>query len=258
MCLLTFFPATVMPDTTALLNGTYLNDNGHGFAIVTGDQILVHHGMDAEATVEAFTVARHRHPDGPALFHSRFTTHGSTSLDNCHPFAVGGDHRTVLAHNGVLPRVVQPGKGDPRSDTRITAETFLPRFGSLHLRRARLRFERWMTPDNKMVILTVDRRFKQSAYILNEDSGVWDGGIWYSNQGYRAPGPGWGWSTWDHTADELDRCLECHSAIDPGDGVCRSCGWCFDCGEIPQYCICYTPAALAPRLTRNSRSWQPG
>src|SRR5262249_40587040 len=106
-------------------------------------------------------------------------------LDNCHPFIVGGDSRTVLAHNGILPTTVQPGRGDKRSDTRIAAEDFIPAFGSLRHRRTRLALARWMSPDNKMVILTVDRRFRERAYILNEDAGIWDGGIWYSNTGYR-------------------------------------------------------------------------
>jgi hypothetical protein len=73
MCLLTFLPAAVMPDTDALLNGAEVNDDGHGFAIVTGDQILVRHGMAAEPMIEEFDAARRAHPHGPALFHSLFS-----------------------------------------------------------------------------------------------------------------------------------------------------------------------------------------
>jgi glutamine amidotransferase len=264
MCLLTFLPADVMPDTTALLNGAYLNDDGHGFAIVTDDHLIVHHGMDAEVIVDAFAAARHAHPHGPALFHSRFGTHGKRTVDNCHPFPVGGDERTVVAHNGVLPDAVQPAKGDPRSDTRIAAEDFLPTFGSLRARRTRQRLQRWMTTHNKMVILTVDRRFKEPAYILNENAGTWDGGIWYSNDGYLPPhysrwGPvdesAWHWPperTWGDPGRHRDRggfgrCGFCHAIIDTFDNECPHCGWCFDCGEMPEDCQCYTPAALTTR-----------
>ena len=79
MCLLTFYPATVMPDTAALRHGSYLNDDGHGFAIVAGARLIVRHGMDAGEMIEAFDVARHHYPDGPALFHSRFATHSADS-----------------------------------------------------------------------------------------------------------------------------------------------------------------------------------
>jgi len=257
MCLLTFFPAGVMPDAAALLNGAYINDDGHGFAIVAGDDLIVQRGMDAELMVDAFDALRRLHPHGPALFHSRFSTHGERSIDNCHPFPVGGDSRTVLAHNGVLPAVVQPAKSDPRSDTRIAAEDFLPAFGSLRSRRTRRRFERWMTPHNKMVILTVDRRFKQRAYILNETEGTWDGDIWYSNDGYlplppsrwtQLDDPRSDWPRWDRLDLILDRCGFCDTIIDPTDNECRYCGWCLDCGEMPEDCLCYTPAAPDKRI----------
>src|SRR4051812_17252054 len=185
MCLLTFFPAGVLPDTDALLNGAIVNNDGHGYGIVADGRLIVGRGMDADAVIAAFAAARAEHRDGPALFHSRFGTHGKPCVDNCHPFPVGGDARTVIAHNGVLPAAVQPSKGDARSDTRIAAEDFIPALGSLRARRIRLRLQRWMTPHNKIVILTVDRRFKQRSYILNENCGIWDGGIWYSNDGYR-------------------------------------------------------------------------
>jgi hypothetical protein len=256
MCLLTFLPAGVMPDVAALLNGAYLNDDGHGFAIVAGDHLITRRGMDAEAMLDAFDALRHQHPHGPAMFHSRLSTHGERGIDNCHPFPIGGDERTVLAHNGILPAVARPAKGDPRSDTRITAEEFLPLFGPLRTRRARLAFQRWMTPRNKVVILTVDRRFKQRAYILNERSGIWDGGIWYSNDGYLPLPPDhwalandsrWDWSPPDRPGHVLDWCGYCRAIIDLADDQCRCCGWCRDCGEMPEDCLCYTPAALDRR-----------
>jgi glutamine amidotransferase len=185
------------------------------------------------------------------MFHSRLGTHGGCGPDNCHPFPVGGDERTVLAHNGILPAMVRPGKGDRRSDTRIAAEDFLPAFGPLRLRRTRLRLERWMTPHNKMVILTVDRRFKQQSYILNERSGTWDGGIWYSNDGY-LPAPPRRWpqtqpSPWDATSRRpprpiASRCECCGFILDPSDEACPDCGWCLECGEMPADCWCYPPA----------------
>jgi glutamine amidotransferase len=263
MCLLTFLRAHVMPDTTALLAGAALNHDGYGFAVVAGDQLIVRRGLDGPQMVDAFATLRRQHPHGPALFHSRFATDGDRGIDNCHPFPVGADPRTVIAHNGVLPAAVRPGTKDRRSDTRITAEDFLPRFGPLRLRRVRRRFERWMTPNNLMVLLTVDRRFKQRAYILNEPSGIWDGGIWYSNDGYLpAPPtrwhltgePRWGWPAWDRTDLTTGRCGFCHALIDPTLADCPCCGWCLDCGQMPEDCGCYTPAALDRRYGSRSPS----
>ncbi|MFE7803032.1 hypothetical protein [Nocardia sp. NPDC057440] len=67
-------------------------------------------------------------------------------MENCHPFVVGGDPRTVLAHNGIL---AHPSSGDPRSDRRIAAEDLLPRrpFGSLDSWAGHERLERWLGTD---------------------------------------------------------------------------------------------------------------
>lgn len=257
MCLLSFFPAGVMPDADALENGAIFNDDGHGYAIVvpSARRIIVDRGMDAKEMIKSFVDARRVFPDGPALFHSRMTTDGVTNLLNCHPFPIGGDCRTVLAHNGIMP--LRPSKGDPRSDTRIVAEQHIPRaYGTLRRRRARLAFERWLGSWNKVVILTVDPRYRDHAFILNEDEGIWDGGTWYSNSMYqdwrvrtKVP-PAWldddDW-TMDviRTADgnvATGHCWACQAPVDYSLGECPLCGICFDCGEKPERCLCYVPS----------------
>lgn len=244
MCLLTYLRAGVLPDTEALLAGAEVNSDGHGFAIVDNDRLIVHRGLDGPRVVAAFQVLRDRYRSGPAVFHSRLATHGDRDIDNCHPLVVGGDRRTVIAHNGILPPVVRPAATDPRSDTRITAEEFLPAFGPLHQRRVRLRFARWMTAHNLMVLLTVDPRFDERGYIFHESAGIWEDGIWYSNDGYRPAAQSW-WGVeapgWDGAGPSRDRCGFCHAILD-SMASCPWCGWCPDCGEMPEDCQCYTPA----------------
>lgn len=187
MCLLTFFPPGQMPDADALRTGAHFNADGHGFAIVTANrEIIVRKSMNAEELIEQFMALRTEHCTGPALFHSRYATHGTIDVGNCHPFAVAGDGKTVFAHNGIMPANVQPLKGDRRSDTRITAENFIPeQFGNLGSKKRRKLFEEWMTNSNKAVILSVDgAQYPEKYFILNESQGIWDDGIWYSNSGY--------------------------------------------------------------------------
>lgn len=263
MCLLTFCPAGIMPDTDALTNGATFNDDGHGYAIVVPEQdrLIIGRGWDAREMIEEFATFREIHPNGPAMFHSRFATDGSVNLLNVHPFTVGGDPRTVLAHNGVMP--LRPTKGDLRSDTRIVAEDHIPRaYGTLRRRRARLALERWLTKYNKVVILTVDRRFRENAFILNEQSGTWTKeGIWYSNDGY-LPHAGHGYSlmrtlegVWAlgppksnfgtvRAKDKVDICWVCDAETDWSLGECPRCGVCFDCGEMPANCMCYVPTKV--------------
>ncbi|MFD8249751.1 class II glutamine amidotransferase [Nocardia sp. NPDC059691] len=234
MCILTFVKPGISPDLDALTSGALANPHGHGYAVLTDTGITVGRGMDAEEVITEFATVRERHPEGAALFHSRLATHGHLTVDNCHPFLVGGDERTVLAHNGILPDNVHPTSGDQRSDTRITAEDFLPTrpFGSLDSAWGRKRLERWLGGD-KMVILTVDPTYKHSAYIFNEHYGHWDSGSWYSNHTYQS-------HTWRYSAAaDWDSCLHC-GELDPNQlgPHCTACGFCAECLRPFPRCDC--------------------
>lgn len=225
MCMLTYLPPKTQPNVERLKNGTVSNRDGHGWAIVVPEtatapaRIEYGHSMIADAAIESFRLARESHPEGPALFHSRYTTGGLVDESNCHPYRVCHDGRTLLAHNGVLPYSLEQPNDDSRerSDTRYFAEEWGPLLYpgitggfNLNSKRGRRRLRDWLGNPNKFVILTVDPVFKRSAYILNEDQGIWeDDGCWYSNNGYKAKtygigsyygGGHGGWSGWDSYA----------------------------------------------------------
>lgn len=190
MCLLTFFPAGVEPDIAALYIGAENNPDGHGYAIVDvkRNRIITYRGLDEDRVIQRFIKERIKYPDGPALFHSRIGTAGKMKKQNCHPFYVGDDRRTVIAHNGILPRKAQPKNGEIRSDTRLLAERWLPkgRFGHLRTKRGRRHIARWLGGGNKLVVLTVNPEYRGgNAFIMNEAQGEWHEGVWYSNDSYR-------------------------------------------------------------------------
>jgi len=262
MCLLTYLPAGVQPDTEALRNGTLVNEDGFGYAIVADGRIIIGKSLDPDKTIDRFAELRKANPDGPALFHSRMSTHGIVDKDNCHPFIVGGDRRTVFGHNGIFPAKAQPAKNDIRSDTRIVAEDLIPRgmWGGMQQSKSRRRLERWMGPFNKAVILTVNRRYREQAYILNEDAGIWDKGSWYSNSGFKPPWKPskddgywtkdpetgtWGFTSrnWNYGGHDCPVCFT-DDAVDPVTNICGFCHCCIDCCETDVDCQCYIPAAL--------------
>ncbi|MFI9504193.1 hypothetical protein [Nocardia sp. NPDC052566] len=233
MCILTFVKPGISPDLDALRGGAVANPHGHGYAIHTGHTVMVGRGLDADAVITEFASLRERYPDGPALFHSRLATHGPRSVDNCHPFRLGGDARTVLAHNGILPENVHPAAGDLRSDTRIAAEEFLPSgpFGSLDSWAGREQLERWLGTD-KMVLLTVDPAYKHPAYLFNERHGHWDQGSWYSNRSYLS-------ETWATAGYTWMFCDDCGEFNDNSEGPhCWVCGFCADCSRRFPKCVC--------------------
>lgn len=189
MCIIGYYAPGVLPVREHLEEAVIANPHGFGWAIVTYDAecpILIGHTMDRKEAVEEFMRLRAEFPQHAALFHARITTHGTTSLDNCHPFKVNGRSDLVLAHNGMVP--CSPRPGDTRSDTRILADNVLmTSFRHLDSPKTRRRFEDWMGY-SKVVILTTDMKFYEcQSYIFNEGLGVWDdeSGIWYSNDSYK-------------------------------------------------------------------------
>ncbi|WP_245660937.1 class II glutamine amidotransferase [Nocardia kruczakiae] len=147
--------------------------------------------MNPDTVIGTFARTRADHPHGPALFHSRYATRGAIDLSNCHPFHLGGDARTVLAHNGTLPKRVHPRAYDRRSDTRIAAEDYLPTqpFGPIDTVAGARGLLGWLGT-SKLVILTVDPAYAHTAYVFGERAGQWVGGIWYSNRSYCRPSSG--------------------------------------------------------------------
>lgn len=257
MCMLTFYRPGAQPDEAALLNGAEYNNDGHGFAIVAGNRLIIRKGLHFGPVFAAFAALRKLHADGPALFHSRMGTAGDMTERNCHPFRTTGDRRTVLAHNGVFPAEVQPTKDDPRSDTRIVAEEYaggvdwddpaeIAAWGT------------WMGAFNKVVILTVNPVYAQNAYIVNESRGHWEGDTWYSNYDYLDPS--WryrkysattlaGWAIdgaadeWAETDPNAVECPRCESSLDVEEEarLCVACHLCLDCLDTWDDCQCWTP-----------------
>lgn len=206
MCLLTLIPDYVTPDMERFRIAAKSNPDGFGFAISTGKKLHIVRSMDFEEVANKFVDAR-KTMQGPAIFHFRWTTHGTNTVDNCHPFLIGGDNKTVLGHNGILP--VKMEKNELRSDTRVFAEDIMPAIGGITSLDDNDYFKQmadW-AKGSKVAFLTVNDDAKYDWYILNEKDGHWDSDVWWSNSSYKqAPIRytrhtgmyGGGWNDWDY------------------------------------------------------------
>ena len=268
MCILSYLPPDAEVDLEGLMNGGFSNPDGHGWAIASRDGIVMRRTLNLDEALSTFAEARVRHA-GPALFHSRWATHGTVNVGNVHPFLVGGSHKTVVAHNGILPVEAHPLGDDDRSDTRKFADEILPRrFRRLDKLSVTKALSKWCGAGNKLAILTVDPRYQSSAYLINQNCGEWDelSGVWHSNADYRLP---YGrWTPISQTSTPAAPGSVVKSAAESAavfggnemgvlDNTCRLCGigWysrngycdycksCEDCNEWAKDCQCWSPNA---------------
>lgn len=255
MCLLCVIPPHTIPSRDKLEAAALNNPHGFGFAIVVPEdkRIICERTMNADEAINRFLELRGKYTTGYAMWHARLATHGSMTVDNCHPFMVE-NNQTYLAHNGVLPLE------DPKdliSDTRIFADNILAQIGGVTALDKPEVFGMIedFTSGSKIAVLTVDPRAEYQCYIIHEEKG-WkeSNGIWWSN--YSCYLDSWSsksyYSDKDYFKDDyLDKCPQCKADIEAawytelGDDVCYFCGACLNCEAKAVDCLCYDPKEKA-------------
>ena len=275
MCLLVVCKPNAIPKREELTEGACANPHGYGFAMIIDGKIFRYRTMSARKAVGKFIHMRQQYPQGYAIWHARYATHGVKNEDNCHPFQVGDDTDTVLAHNGVLDTFI--GKDDKRSDTRIFAEDTLPKLGgvcALEDENLYRMIEGWAS-GSKIAVLTTNPKAEYQLYLINERLGTWDdNGVWWSNSSYKRSTyttttyykadshPVVDAVAYDSTYDEeqayyaelseqsekdgyliVDQCPMCEALIDIDISAeyCQYCEACMSCWSNYQDCMCYTP-----------------
>lgn len=213
--MITYVPAGIDIPWEGIENGARTNNDGHGWAIASAKGLEVGKSMDFTESALDLEKARERHgKNSIVIFHSRWGTHGVMGEFNVHPFFVG-DGQTVMAHNGILPSDYHPKKSDPRSDTRIftdrVAKYYLNPETGVPSRRRGKNLGDIIGGGNKLIFLSIAGG-QPKVRIINAWLGEWEGGVWYSNTGYKAS-RFWGGSVgsraacatgWDWDEDDWD------------------------------------------------------
>jgi predicted glutamine amidotransferase len=201
MCLALYKPAKIKLSRKEMRTAFKNNPDGAGFAFYdpTERKVVICKGyFYFEDLWDAYITATDNQMLA-AMMHFRWTTHGATNYDNCHPFYLQDG---ALIHNGIieLDEVSVYGKwtsgkymddddGD-RSDTRVFCEDYINEMDREMLQRSRKLIEHvigW----SKLVTMHDDG----SVLIFNESKGHWRKGCWYSNDSYKPHKHNYGTST---------------------------------------------------------------
>jgi glutamine amidotransferase len=268
-----------------ITNGAQWNDDGHGWAIAAGTgNMITGKSLAFEEAIASFIETRQSVGNVHAVFHSRWATHGSVSVDNVHPFPVG--RYGVVAHNGVLPEMFLPKGDDDRSDTRVLADEWLMHFsrrGTFSRREASQIAS--VIGYNKLVILSVSPKLRHPiARIVNAHMGEHAYGAWFSNGDYlfsktiparhlgsyssswnddydwRYDSVKGGYVPVEKTESIWGDCNICKAmgSVDTMSNYCFACHSCLDCGEHRNDCLCYTGQPGDMWARGGSTGTQPG
>jgi len=248
MCLLTVFSPDSVVDEKRLINAAENNPDGFGFAILLDGHIARFRSMHFEETAEEFTRLREMYPDTWALFHHRFSTGGGETVANCHPFSWAHDERIAIGHNGVLS--IPAGKR--KSDTRIWTESHLANLDPTVLDSTDwwAKTTEWLGT-SKAVFLSAHPSTEYGLYILNEELGHWEDGVWWSNRSYEAPrwrqphryAPAMTTTTDSGEQNDWLTCGSCTTQwltdIGYNNINCPECGFCWVCDIPSDQCMCW-------------------
>lgn len=174
MCIAILKPYDKTISESTLRQCATRNPDGCGFAYCEGGKIYIKKFMDFERFLSSYKEVENK---SNMLIHFRIATHGKVEVDNCHPFKLNS--RMALIHNGIIS-----GYGDRNSlsDTRDFIDRVI----------GKISYKMWKNPSfrqlvkdaigySKLAILDISGDY----YIVNEESGIWDNGIWYSNSSYK-------------------------------------------------------------------------
>lgn len=178
MCLAICSPENTTIPFEALQQGFKINDDGAGFAYAKDDKLNIVKGF---TTFEDFWGEYQKYQELATIVHFRITTHGETNEENMHPFSVGKN--LCMIHNGIINAVDRPDK--TKSDTYWFNQKILV---PVYKRDSRFIFKDHFKELIKEYIgwsKLVFLNNKGHHTIVNEDKGVWDDGIWYSNTSYK-------------------------------------------------------------------------
>lgn len=174
MCIAILKPAgiTLLPDT--LKNSWDSNPDGAGFMYAEDGKVVVVKGL---MTFDDFLAAYEPHKEKQCVLHFRIATHGGTTPENTHPFAVSDT--LGMVHNGIINNI-KCDIDKTRSDTWHFVEKIMKLYRNHWQIPAFKALVESFVGASKLIFLDGDGNYD----IYNESYGKWQNGCWFSNNSW--------------------------------------------------------------------------
>lgn len=177
MCIAIYKPKNKTISEETLAECFRSNHDGAGFMYVEKKELKIQKGF---FTFQEFYDAYKEHENKQAVIHFRIKTHGPVAAENCHPFNV--NQSLGFVHNGIISGFGSTDESDTRDFNAKIIQPLVAKWGNLaifqpamkSLIEARIGY-------SKLIFL--DRH--GNVDIFNENKGIWEDGVWYSNASFR-------------------------------------------------------------------------
>jgi hypothetical protein len=177
MCIAIYKPEGKIIPYATLKECYDANPDGAGFMYAENKKLHIEKGF---FSLQSFYEAYVKHQDKQAVLHFRIKTHGKIDTTNCHPFAV--NNSLGFVHNGIITGYGDLNHSDTIGFNQAVLQPLVNKWGNLAL---------FQDPMKELIesrigyskLIFLDRHGNHN--ILNETKGVWDDGVWYSNNSYK-------------------------------------------------------------------------
>jgi len=185
MCLIIASPEGKVPTCGVIEQGWRDNSDGWGLMHSNGSEIIINKGLRFDNLKPLLEEIN----GSPYVLHYRWATHGTKNIDNCHPFRI--TKQLYMAHNGII---------QIECDNKLMSDTwhFAKRLREIGIDSDAVKdkevitmIEEYIGKGNKLAFLDS----KGNISFANENSGMWQEGVWFSN-GNSFFNNDWGWQSY--------------------------------------------------------------
>lgn len=179
MCIAIYKPAGKTIDKENLQQCFKINSDGAGFLVAKDKKLTLKKGF---FTFDEFYEAYLPYENEQCLIHFRIKTHGEINKDNCHPFMI--NKGLGFIHNGIINGFGLGDISDTRHFNSSILQPLVAKYGNQILFEPAVQ-ELIESRIGYSKLAFLDRH--GNYQLFNEDKGVWDNEVWYSNYSYRLP-----------------------------------------------------------------------